>query len=55
MDLACVDLEGDAFQRDDARIRLDDVREAENDAGSRHRRYGFPYLAIVETVSWLEG
>ena len=29
-------------------IRLDDVREAENDAGCRHAAYdGFPYFAIV--------
>ena len=51
VDLALDDLEADALERDDAGERLDDVREAENDAGSRHAPYGFPYLPMTAWVS----
>jgi hypothetical protein len=37
VDLALDDLEADALERHDPGVRLDDVREAENDASSRHR------------------
>ena len=47
MNLAFDDLEADALERHDPGERLDDVGEAENDAGCRHLAYdGFPYLVI---------
>ncbi len=56
--LAREHLERHALERDDARERLDDVAQAQNDAGSVHRRLLLscvPYFVICAGVSLLEG